>query len=127
MQPRTPATLVAGWLRCSMVLHKAIQAAREGNVEALRALHESGCLSPTITDAQGASPIHHAARCGQLECLQFLVKEAHLPCHIRTKNGATPAHDATVTGHVRELEWLLRQGNCGIEVSAKCMKEKKHF
>ncbi|KAA0719119.1 Espin-like protein [Triplophysa tibetana] len=98
-----------------MVLHKAIQAAREGNVVALRALHESGCLSPTITDAQGASPIHHAARCGQLECLQFLVKEAHLPCHIRTKNGATPAHDATVTGHVRELEWLLRQGNCGIE------------
>ncbi|XP_057190557.1 espin-like protein [Triplophysa rosa] len=98
-----------------MVLHKAIQAAREGNVEALRALHESRCLSPTITDAQGASPVHHAARCGQLDCLQFLVKEAHLPCHIRTKNGATPAHDATVTGHVRELEWLLRQGNCGIE------------
>lgn len=105
-----------------MVLHNAIQAAREGNVDALRALRESGCLSPTIADAQGASPVHHAARCGQLDCLQFLVKEAHLPCHIRTKNGATPAHDATVTGHVRELEWLLRQGNCGIEVSAKCMK-----
>ncbi|XP_055058336.2 espin-like protein isoform X2 [Misgurnus anguillicaudatus] len=98
-----------------MVLHKAIQAARKGDVEALRVLHASGCLIPTITDAQGASPTHHAARCGQLDCLQFLVKEADFPCHNRTRNGATPAHDATATGHVRELQWLLQQENCGIE------------
>lgn len=106
-----------------MVFHRAIQAAREGDVAALRALRESGSLSPTITDAQGASPVHHAARCGQLDCLQFLVKEAHFACHSRTDNGATPAHDATATGHVQELEWLLTQGNCGIEVSAKCIKD----
>ncbi|XP_051554491.1 espin-like protein [Myxocyprinus asiaticus] len=98
-----------------MVLHKAIQAAREGDVKALRVLHVSGCLSPTITDAQGASPTHHAARCGQLYCLQFLVKEACFSCHTRTRNGATPAHDAAATGHVREMQWLLKQGNCGIE------------
>uniref|UniRef100_A0A671LYV2 Espin-like protein n=1 Tax=Sinocyclocheilus anshuiensis TaxID=1608454 RepID=A0A671LYV2_9TELE len=98
-----------------MVLHRAIQAAREGDVEALRALHVSGYLSPTITDAQGASPIHHAARCGQLDCLEFLVNEGCFPCHTRTKNGATAAHDAAATGHVRELQWLLRQRKCGIE------------
>ncbi|KAF4117148.1 espin-like protein isoform X2 [Onychostoma macrolepis] len=98
-----------------MVLHRAIQAARDGDVEALRALHESGCLSPTITDAQGASPVHHAARCGRLDCLDFLVKERCFPCHTRTKNGATAVHDAAATGHVRELQWLLRQKKCGIE------------
>ncbi|XP_016133952.1 espin-like protein [Sinocyclocheilus grahami] len=98
-----------------MVLHRAIQAAREGDVEALRALHVSGYLSPTITDAQGASPVHHAARCGQLDCLEFLVNEGCFPCHTRTKNGATAAHDAAATGHVRELQWLLRQRKCGIE------------
>ncbi|XP_050988856.1 espin-like protein isoform X2 [Labeo rohita] len=98
-----------------MVLHRAIQAAREGDIEALRALHVSGCLSPTITDAQGASPVHHAARCGQLECLEFLVNDGCFPCHTRTKNGATAAHDAAATGHVRELQWLLRQNKCGIE------------
>ncbi|XP_052466617.1 espin-like protein [Carassius gibelio] len=98
-----------------MVLHRAIQAAREGDVEALRALHVSGYLSPTITDAQGASPVHHAARCGQLDCLEFLVNEGCFLCHTRTKNGATATHDAAATGHVRELQWLLRQKNCGIE------------
>uniref|UniRef100_A0A8C1L812 Espin like b n=1 Tax=Cyprinus carpio TaxID=7962 RepID=A0A8C1L812_CYPCA len=98
-----------------MVLHRAIQAAREGDVEALRALHVSGYLSPTITDIQGASPVHHATRCGQLDCLEFLVNEGCFPCHTRTKNGATAAHDAAATGHVRELQWLLRQKKCGIE------------
>uniref|UniRef100_A0A8C1XBF0 Espin like b n=1 Tax=Cyprinus carpio TaxID=7962 RepID=A0A8C1XBF0_CYPCA len=98
-----------------MVLHRATQAAREGDVEALRALHVSGYLSPTITDAQGASPVHHATRCGQLDCLEFLVNEGCFPCHTRTKNGATAAHDAAATGHVRELQWLLRQKKCGIE------------
>lgn len=107
-----------------MVLHRAIQAAREGAVEALRALHVSGYLSPTITDAQGASPVHHAARCGQLDCLEFLVNEGCFPCHTRTKNGATAAHDAAATGHVRELQWLLRQKKCGIEVSAMLYQEK---
>lgn len=106
-----------------MVLHRAIQAAREGDIEALRALHVSGCLSPTITDAQGASPVHHAARCGQLECLEFLVNDGCFPCHTRTKNGATAAHDAAATGHVRELQWLLRQNKCGIEVSAMIYRE----
>ncbi|XP_056091531.1 espin-like protein isoform X1 [Rhinichthys klamathensis goyatoka] len=98
-----------------MVLHRAIQAAREGDVEALRALHVSGCLSPAITDTQGASPVHHAARCGQLGCLEFLVNEACFPCHTCTRNGATAAHDAAATGHVRELQWLLRWEKCGIE------------
>ncbi|XP_073781453.1 espin-like protein isoform X3 [Danio rerio] len=98
-----------------MVLHKAIQAAREGDVEALRALHVSGCLSPTITDAQGASPVHHAARNGQLDCLEFLVHEGYFQCNTRTKNGATAAHDAAATGHIRELQWLLKQETCGIE------------
>uniref|UniRef100_A0A671NIX4 Espin like b n=1 Tax=Sinocyclocheilus anshuiensis TaxID=1608454 RepID=A0A671NIX4_9TELE len=100
-----------------MVLHRAIQAARDGDAKALRALHESGCLSPTITDAQGVSPVHHAARCGQLDCLDFLVNEGCFPCHTRMKNGATAAHDAAATGHVRELQWLLRQKKCGIEVT----------
>uniref|UniRef100_A0A4W4H5V0 Espin like a n=1 Tax=Electrophorus electricus TaxID=8005 RepID=A0A4W4H5V0_ELEEL len=98
-----------------MVLHTVIQAAREGDVEALRALLESNGLSPTITDAQGATPVHHAARCGQLCCLCFLVGEAHLSIHARTRNGATAAHDAAATGHTRELKWLLGHRGCRLE------------
>lgn len=100
-----------------MVLHRAIQAARAGDLAALRELASSGHLSPAITDAQGAGPVHHAARCGRLECLQFLVSELGLAADARASNRATPAHDAAATGHIQELQWLIDQGGCNIEVS----------
>ncbi|XP_071782333.2 espin-like protein [Centroberyx gerrardi] len=98
-----------------MVLHRAIQAARAGDLAALRDLASSGHLSAAITDAQGAGPVHHAARCGRLECLRFLVSELGLAADARAFNRATPAHDAAATGHTRELQWLVDQGGCNIE------------
>ncbi|XP_035509318.1 espin-like protein [Morone saxatilis] len=95
-----------------MVLHRAIQAARAGDLATLRELASSGHLAPAITDAQGAGPVHHAARCGRLECLQFLVGELGLAADARALNRATPAHDAAATGHIRELQWLVDQGGC---------------
>ncbi|KAG5276206.1 hypothetical protein AALO_G00129180 [Alosa alosa] len=98
-----------------MVLHRAIQAAREGDLAGLRELRAAGCLSETITDTQGAGPVHHAARCGRLDCLKFLVADAGLPGNTRARNGATPAHDAAATGHVRELQWLVEFGGCHVQ------------
>ncbi|XP_029004410.1 espin-like protein [Betta splendens] len=98
-----------------MVLHRAIQAARAGDVATLRELASSGHLSSVITDAQGAGPVHHAARCGRLECLKFLVNELGLAADARALNRATPAHDAAATGHIRELQWLVDQGGCDTE------------
>uniref|UniRef100_A0A8D0B4E5 Espin like n=1 Tax=Sander lucioperca TaxID=283035 RepID=A0A8D0B4E5_SANLU len=98
-----------------MVLHRAIQAARAGDLANLRELASSGYLSPAIADAQGAGPVHHAARCGRLECLQFLVSELGLAADARALNRATPAHDAAATGHIRELQWLVDVGGCNIE------------
>ncbi|KAM9479425.1 espin-like protein isoform 3-T4 [Salvelinus alpinus] len=100
-----------------MVLHRVIQAARAGDLSALRKLSSSGCLtvSASITDAQGAGPVHHAARCGRLECLRYLVVEVGLAADARALNRATPAHDAAATGHARELQWLVDQGGCNIE------------
>ncbi|XP_045906656.1 espin-like protein [Micropterus dolomieu] len=98
-----------------MVLHRAVQAARAGDLAALRELASSGHLSPAITDAQGAGPVHHAARYGRVECLQFLVSELGLAADARALNKATPAHDAAATGHIRELQWLVDHGGCNIE------------
>lgn len=100
-----------------MVLHRAIRAARAGDLTTLRELASSGHLSPAITDAQGACPVHHAARCGRLECLRFLVSELGLAADARALNRATPAHDAAATGHIRELQWLMDHGGCNVEVS----------
>lgn len=101
------------------MLHKAIQAAREEDVEALRALLVSGGLTPGIADDQGATPVHHAARGGRMECLGFLVREAKFKGNARARNGATAAHDAAATGHVQELQWLLEHGECRVEVSSR--------
>ncbi|XP_028443767.1 espin [Perca flavescens] len=98
-----------------MVLHRAIQAARAGDLANLRELASSGYISSAITDGQGAGPVHHAARCGRLECLQFLVSELGLAADARALNRATPAHDAAATGHIRELQWLVDVGGCNIE------------
>ncbi|XP_034166453.1 espin-like protein [Pangasianodon hypophthalmus] len=97
------------------MLHKAIQAAREGDLEALRVLRASGGLTPGIADDQGATPVHHAARGGRMDCLCFLVREANFKGNARARNGATAAHDAAATGHVQELQWLLGHGECRLE------------
>lgn len=99
-----------------MVLHRALQAARAGDLLTLQQLEASGLLTSDIRDVQGAGPVHHAARCGRLQGLRFLVGEAGLQGDARASNRATPAHDAAATGHIRELQWLLEQGGCNIEV-----------
>lgn len=99
-----------------MVLHRAIQAARDADLAALKSLASSGQLSPAICDAQGAGPVHHAARCGRLDCLQLLVNDLGLPADSRASNGATAAHDAAATGNIRELQWLVQRGGCRVEV-----------
>ncbi|KAM6921172.1 espin-like protein [Xenentodon cancila] len=98
-----------------MGLHRAIQAARDGDLAALRDLASSGHLSPALSDDQGAGLVHHAARCGRLDCLQFLVRDVGLAANPRALNRATPAHDAAATGNIRELQWLLHQGGCNAE------------
>ncbi|XP_036409787.1 espin-like protein [Megalops cyprinoides] len=98
-----------------MVLHRAIQAAREGDLSMLRVLSGSGHLPSAVTDAQGASPVHHAARCGRLDCVRYLVGEAGLCGNARAGNGATPAHDAAATGHLLELQWLVQHGGCSTQ------------
>lgn len=103
-----------GW---EMVLHKAIAAARVGDLDTIKHLFKAGDLTAAIIDAQGAGPVHHAARCGQLHCLCFLVAEAGLLPNGRALNGATPVHDAAATGHTRELQWLVQNAGCSVQVS----------
>ncbi|XP_059547398.1 espin isoform X3 [Myotis daubentonii] len=98
-----------------MALEQALQAARQGELDVLKALHAAGRLEPSLRDPLDALPVHHAARAGKLHCLRFLVEEAALPAAARARNGATPAHDAAATGHLACLQWLLSQGGCRVQ------------
>ncbi|XP_023555271.1 espin isoform X2 [Octodon degus] len=98
-----------------MALERALQAARQGELDALRSLKAAGLLDPSLRDPLDALPVHHAARAGKLHCLRFLVEDAGLPATARARNGATPAHDAAATGHLPCLQWLLSQGGCRVQ------------
>ncbi|XP_004863774.1 espin isoform X2 [Heterocephalus glaber] len=98
-----------------MALERALQAARQGELDQLRSLHAAGLLEPSLRDPLDALPVHHAARAGKLHCLRFLVEDAGLPAAARARNGATPAHDAAATGHLACLQWLLSKGGCRVQ------------
>lgn len=101
-----------------MALERALQAARQGDVDSLKSLQADGQLRPVaLRDPLGASPAHHAARAGKLNCLRYLVEEAALAGNGRARNGATPGHDAAATGNLACLQWLLVQGGCRVQVS----------
>ncbi|XP_066477586.1 espin-like protein [Tiliqua scincoides] len=90
--------------------HRAILAAKEGDLTTLRQLHVDGTLGQNITDCLGAGLVHHASRAGRLECIKFLVLQAKLRGNQRANNGATPAHDAAAMGNLAELQWLIKDG-----------------
>lgn len=96
--------------------HRAILAAKEGDLTTLRQLHVDGTLGRNITDCLGAGLVHHASRAGRLECIKFLVLQAKLPGNQRASNGATPAHDAAAMGNLAELQWLIKDGGYSKQV-----------
>ncbi|XP_062988447.1 espin-like protein [Elgaria multicarinata webbii] len=95
--------------------HRAILAAKEGDLTTLEQLHVGGNLGQNITDCLGAGLVHHASRAGRLECLKFLVLQAKLPGNQRANNGATPAHDAAAMGNLAELQWLIKDGGYSMQ------------
>lgn len=103
----------------AMALEQALQAARLGELDVLKALYNAGLLAPSLRDPLDALPVHHAARAGKLHCLRFLVEDAGLPAASRARNGATPAHDAAATGHLTCLKWLLARGRCSVQVGPR--------
>nr|XP_014348184.1 PREDICTED: espin-like protein [Latimeria chalumnae] len=98
-----------------MALHRALQAAKNGDLQTLRSLQAGGSLAADIADSQGATLVHYTARTGKLDCLKFLVAEANFPGNKKARNGASPAHDAAATGNLMELQWLIGRGGCHIQ------------
>uniref|UniRef100_A0A8C5JL28 RFXK protein n=1 Tax=Junco hyemalis TaxID=40217 RepID=A0A8C5JL28_JUNHY len=114
-----------------MALERALQAARQGDVEALRGLRAAGLLRPGLRDALGASParghakvlswlllhggeitadgwggtpLHDAAENGELEVGILVVNGADLS--IRDQDGYTAADLADYNGHSHCAQYL---------------------
>ncbi|XP_076361101.1 uncharacterized protein LOC143252597 isoform X2 [Tachypleus tridentatus] len=94
------------------ILHHALVAAREGDLEGLQMLHRNNELASHIQDDFGASCVHYAARGGHVKVLEFLVKKCGMKANTRSFIGASPAHDAAAMGKLHALVWLLKHTNC---------------
>ncbi|XP_055495799.1 ankyrin repeat and SOCS box protein 3 isoform X3 [Leucoraja erinacea] len=86
-------------------------AAREGNVELLKALIKKG-HSLDIADNRGWYPIHEAASHTTLKCLRLLLHKASLTSgvELKTYEGETALHLAAKHGHLKIVQILLQAG-----------------
>jgi Ankyrin repeats (3 copies) len=80
-------------------------AIRRCDVDALRALKDSGTQKTFQCSNQfGESIVHAAARQGSLSILQFLFNEANVSCRVRCDTGRTPLHDACWTSGIPKFD-----------------------
>ncbi len=83
-------------------------AAREGDVETVRAMLDAG-FPPSTKDVDGVTALHRAARDGQLEIAELLLKR-RAPVDATTNASWTPLHLAVRSRDAKMVELLLQYG-----------------
>ncbi|KAF8781834.1 Espin like protein [Argiope bruennichi] len=94
------------------LIHRALVAAREGDLQGLQLLRKKQELLQGLHDDFGATCVHYAARGGHVKVLEFLLNKCSMRANVRSFVGATPAHDAAAMGKLPALVWLLRNTDC---------------
>ncbi|PRD31431.1 UNVERIFIED_CONTAM: Espin-like protein [Trichonephila clavipes] len=94
------------------LIHRALVAAREGDLQGLQLLRKKQELLQGLHDDFGATCVHYAARGGHVKVLEFLMNKCSMRANVRSFVGATPAHDAAAMGKLPALVWLLRNTDC---------------
>mmetsp|Transcript_13895 Transcript_13895/g.32803 ORF Transcript_13895/g.32803 Transcript_13895/m.32803 type:complete len:235 (-) Transcript_13895:639-1343(-) len=95
--------------------------ARDGNLEALAALVDSGGLDPAAdTDRHGSTALHFAAGAGQLEVCRYLVERCGVApdqsCTTGRRDLRQALHWAARNGQLRVCHWLVARK--GVDVNA---------
>ncbi|XP_042905557.1 espin isoform X3 [Parasteatoda tepidariorum] len=94
------------------LIHRALVAAREGDLQGLQLLKKKQELLQGLHDDFGATCVHYAARGGHVKVLEFLINKCSMRANVRSFVGATPAHDAAAMGKLPAMVWLLRNTDC---------------
>ena len=105
------AARVAEAARLKRQLPPGLDAAREGDVEALRRLVRGGWDALHTVDRHGSNALHYAAGSGRLEACAFLVDELGVPAtRTQPRDGRTALHWAARNGHAAVCSWLVERG-----------------
>jgi ankyrin repeat protein len=96
------------------------QAAKAGDLTALRKLLFADRSSIEASDRYETKPLHHAARSGSLECVKFLVENG-ANVNANAWFGTKPLHYAARGGNVECVRFLVENG---ANIHAKCSGNK---
>ena len=91
------------------------QAAKDGNIEAVKQHLADGVDVNAKDDEYGATSLHITAEYGYKEIVKLLI-DAGADVHEKDKNGSTPLHDAALNGQKEIAELLIDKG---ADVNAK--------
>jgi palmitoyltransferase len=85
-------------------------AARQGNIERIRALNESGRARATDRDEDNVTPLHWAAIKGQDAACTYLIEQGAEVNAVGGKELATPLHWVARNGLVTTIDLLIQHG-----------------
>ena len=97
--------------RQKKALPAGLEAARDGDEEALRTLVAAGWSARDVRDRHGSSALHYAAGSGRLAVCAYVVDELGVPVdQTQPKDGRTALHWAARNGHIEVCRWLIERG-----------------
>ena len=94
-------------------------AAREGDVNILKLLHDYNPLASSSKSKNGRTPAHTAALHGKLSVLKFLHGNCGQCLNETDSCGATPLMDAARAGHLNVVSYLTEKIQCDIRGNDK--------
>lgn len=104
-----PLTLTSNTVGAKSVVLSIFDAAKKGNVKAIRAALERGESASVGDDKMQVTPLMRAATSGCIDCMEVLL-EAGAKIDSRNTASATALIMASMTGPIRSVKFLLDNG-----------------
>jgi hypothetical protein len=116
-RPRSRSAAAAGAPPCGDALDAGMAAARDGDLDALRAAVAGGWDPAQHMDRHGSSALHWAAGSGRLDACRFLVEECGMNAKgEQPRDGRSAMHWGARNGRTAVCQWLRTQH--GIDVNS---------
>lgn len=94
----------------NVLQHKLLKASREGDIEKVKKLIESGRTNPhTAKYSDGDTPLHCATLGGHTEIVRYLISDCECDPNVKDKWGRTPLHRAAWKGRTETIRYLVTE------------------
>mmetsp|Transcript_26340 Transcript_26340/g.86531 ORF Transcript_26340/g.86531 Transcript_26340/m.86531 type:complete len:336 (+) Transcript_26340:279-1286(+) len=98
------------------IVDLSMSAAKDGDLETLKAIASQGLWKPELCDKYGGTPLHWAAGMGRLDACKLLLQMKADPLARLFRGGGkgrTPMHYAARNGHLEVCKYFIH--DCGVD------------